>query len=235
MIEALLKLQKLNVEIDHIRSDAQVFPDRLSEVQKTYDTKKKKFDDSKNRLAATKAELADFQNTLSLEEQRLGKSKKKLNELSKSYEFQAMKKEIESTERSNIELATKITEKTAEIEKNQTEFNAIEADFKIAEDALNSVKGEAEVKLSEFNGVLNQKLAEAKTLEADCDKQLLSKYNMIRTRKYQDAIVGVISGACQGCFMNVPPQMANQMQRSKLIIETCPNCQRLIFWNEAAK
>lgn len=229
MIQALLKLQKLNVEIDHIRSDAQVFPDRLSEVQKTYDTKKKKFDDSKNRLAATKAELADFQNTLSLEEQRLGKSKKKLNELSKSYEFQAMKKEIESTERSNIELATKITEKTAEIEKNQTEFNAIEADFKIAEDALNSVKGEAEVKLSEFNGVLNQKLAEAKTLEADCDKQLLSKYNMIRTRKYQDAIVDVISGACQGCFMNVPPQMANQMQRNKLTIETCPKLPTIDF------
>jgi len=229
MIEAILKLQQLNIEIDHIRSDAQVFPDKLSEVQKAYDSKKKKYDDAKNRLAATKAELADFQNTLALEEQRLGKSRKKLNELNKSYEFQAMKKEIESTERSNAELSAKITEKAQEIEKNQAEFATVEEAFKQAEAALNEVKAEVEVKSTEFNGVLNQKLEEAKLLEAACDRQILSKYNLIRNRKYQDALVAVIGGACQGCFMNIPPQMANQMQRSKQVIETCPNCQRLIF------
>ena len=78
-------------------------------------------------------------------------------------------------------------------------------------------------------------LEEAKKLEADCDKGILSKYRLIRQRRHEDAIVSVISGSCQGCFMNIPPQMANQMQRNKQIIETCPNCQRLIFWNEAAK
>jgi predicted nucleic acid-binding Zn-ribbon protein len=235
MIEQMLKLQQLNMEIDHIRSDAQVFPDKLSEVQKIYDTKKKKFDDSKNKLQAVKAELGDFQNTLSLEEQRLIKSRKKLNELDKAYEYQAMKKEIDSTEKSNQELNQKITAKAAEVEKFQADFTKVEEDFKVAESNLNAIKAEAEVKTSEFTGVLNQKLEEAKQLEAQCDKSILSKYNMIRTRKYQDALVAVTLGACQGCFMNIPPQMANQMQRSKLIVETCPNCQRLIFWNEAAQ
>lgn len=235
MIEQMLKLQQLNMEIDHIRSDAQVFPDKLSEVQKIYDTKKKKYDDSKNKLQAVKAELGDFQNTLALEEQRLIKSRKKLNELDKAYEYQAMKKEIDSTEKSNQELNQKITAKTTEIEKFQADFTKVEEDFKVAEANLNAIQAEAEVKTTEFTGVLNQKLEEAKQLEAQCDKSILSKYNMIRTRKYQDAIVAVTLGACQGCFMNIPPQMANQMQRSKLIVETCPNCQRLIFWNEAAQ
>lgn len=232
MIEALLKLQTLNVEIDHIKAQAQVFPDRLNEVQKNYDLRKKKYEDIKNRLTATKAELADFQNTLALEDQRLMKSRKKLNELHKSYEFQAMKKEIESTERSNAELSTKIAEKSLEIEKNQGEFSVVEEAFKQAETLFNSVKSETEVKSTEIHGVLSQMLAQVKELEASCDKQMLAKYNLIRNRKYLDAIVAVIGGACQGCFMNIPPQMTILMQRNKHVIDTCPNCQRLIFWHE---
>lgn len=232
MVEQLLRLQMLNAEIDVIRSDAQVFPDKLAEVQKVFDSKKKKYDDAKNRQLAMKAETADMQEKLSLEEQRLIKSRKKLNELTKPYEFQAMKKEIEFTERSNQDLSAKIAFKNQEVEKAQTDFAAIETDYKQAEEALNAVRAEAEVKFTEFNGVLNQKMEEAKKLEAECDKVILSKYNLIRNRKYQDALVAVTAGACQGCFMNIPPQMANQMQRNKQIIETCPNCQRLIFWHE---
>ncbi len=232
MIEAILKLQKLNSEIDHLRSDAQVHPDRLMDAQKSYDTKKRKFDESKTRIQALKAELGDFQNTLSLEEQRLTKSRKKINELDKAYEFQAMKKEIESTERSNEELSAKIKEKSAEVAKAEADFASIEPEYKKSEDLLTSIRSEVEVKIGEFDGVLNQKLDEVKQLEAACDKVLLSKYKLIRQRKYQDAIVAVVSGACQGCFMNIPPQMANMMRQRREQIDTCPNCQRLIFWHE---
>lgn len=232
MIEEILKLQKLNSEIDLLRSDAQVFPDRLSEVQKIFDTKKRKYEEGKTRILALKAELGDFQNTLSLEEQRLTKSRKKVNDLSKSYEFQAMKKEIEATERSNAELSIKITAKSAEVEKAVADFSQVETEFKTAEEALTAVRSEVEVKIGEFDGVLNQKLNEVKQLETHCDPQILSKYRLIRTRKHQDAIVGVVSGACQGCFMNIPPQMANGMMKHREKIETCPNCQRLIFWHE---
>lgn len=231
MVEQILKLQQLNIEIDRIRSDAQVFPDKLSEAQKKFDSKKKKYDSEKNKLAAAKAELGDMQNTLSLEEQRLIKSRKKLNELDKAYEYQAMKKEIDSTERSNQDLNHKITAKNQEIEKAQGEFAKIEEEFKVVETELEAIKSEAEVKSTEFNGVLDQKISEAKELESQCDKAILSKYNLIRQRKYQDALVAVLGGACQGCFMSLPPQMANMMMTKKNVIDTCPNCQRLIFWN----
>lgn len=232
MIEEILKLQKLNLEIDGIRSDAQVFPDQLSTVQKIFDTKKRKYDESKTRIQALRTELSDLQNTLSLEEQRLTKSRKKVNEITKSYEFQAMKKEIESTERSNAELTNQILQKTQEIERVEKDFVLIETDFKTAEENLTSVRSEVEVKVGEFDGVLQKKLEEIKSLESSCNPQLLSKYRLIRQRKHLDAIVPIVNGACQGCFMNVPPQMANLMLRKKEVLETCPNCQRLIYWHE---
>lgn len=235
MIEEILRLQKLNIEIDHIRSDAQTYPDQLQQTQKIYDTKKKKYEDLKNKIQALKAELGDMNTTYALEEQRLVKSRKKIGELTKSYELQAMKKEIDSTERSNVELAAQIKVKELDIEKIQKDFGQIEEDFQKAEAELLTIKTEVETKTGEFDGVISTKMQEVKKLEADCDRQILSKYNLIRTRKHQDAIVPIINGACQGCFMKIPPQMANMMLVRKEVIETCPNCQRLIFWHEATE
>lgn len=232
MIQEILLLQKLNIEIDHIRSDAQTYPDQLQQTQKIYDSKKKKYEDLKNKIQALKAELGDMNTTFSLDEQRLVKSRKKINELTKSYELQAMKKEIESTERSNVELGAQIKVKELDIEKIEKDFAQVEEDYKKAESELLAIKTEVETKIGEFDGVLSEKMKEVKKLEADCDRQVLSKYNLIRQRKHQDAIVAVIHGACQGCFMNIPPQMANLMMQRKEAIETCPNCQRLIFWHE---
>ena len=48
------------------------------------------------------------------------------------------------------------------------------------------------------------------------------------------AVVSVRGGTCQGCNMNIPPQLYNVLQRG-LSIETCPSCHRLIYWEELMK
>ncbi|MEZ4704789.1 MAG: C4-type zinc ribbon domain-containing protein [Bdellovibrionota bacterium] len=231
-IESILKLQQLDQEIDLIKSDAQVFPDRLKEVQDEYDQKKLRFDEISTRIKALEAEKADLTDTLSLEEQRLAKSKKKLNEISKSYEYQALKKEIESTERNNTLLETQIKEKESDIEKTSVEMTSAKEEYEKVQERLDAIQGEVTVKMGELDGVLSEKTKEQEHLEGDCDKAILSKYRMIRSRRYADALVPVISGSCQGCFMNVPPQMFNQMLQDQTKIHQCPNCQRLIFWKE---
>ncbi|MEZ4820113.1 MAG: hypothetical protein R3A45_09560 [Bdellovibrionota bacterium] len=80
-IHQILALQEAESVIDNIRSDAQVFPDQLAQVQKEYDQKKRVFDEAQTRVAALEAESADFKHTLTLEQQRLEKSRKKMKEL----------------------------------------------------------------------------------------------------------------------------------------------------------
>ena len=38
-------------------------------------------------------------------------------------------------------------------------------------------------------------------------------------------------GICSGCHIAIPPQSFIELQRGQQIL-SCPNCQRLIFWNE---
>ena len=59
------------------------------------------------------------------------------------------------------------------------------------------------------------------------DAALLKRYeHCLRSRGI--AVVPVREGICQGCHMKVPPQLNNILARFDSI-ESCPNCQRLIY------
>ena len=57
------------------------------------------------------------------------------------------------------------------------------------------------------------------------------RYEFIRKRLEHPVIVAVKEGICTGCHIAVPPQSYIELQRGQQIL-SCPNCQRLIFWNE---
>ena len=45
------------------------------------------------------------------------------------------------------------------------------------------------------------------------------------------AIVDVKMQVCQGCNMNIPPQMYNELQRG-ISLKYCPSCERIIYWQD---
>ena len=65
----------------------------------------------------------------------------------------------------------------------------------------------------------------------ELDGEILSKYNLIRSRRNGIAIVEINSNTCGGCFMNLPPQLIIEIRKKNKIIQ-CPSCQRILIWNE---
>jgi predicted nucleic acid-binding Zn-ribbon protein len=48
------------------------------------------------------------------------------------------------------------------------------------------------------------------------------------------AVVEVTGGICQGCYMNIPPQLWNEIIRSEKI-NLCPSCQRILYYKPSAQ
>ena len=53
---------------------------------------------------------------------------------------------------------------------------------------------------------------------------LLNKYNTLRHRRNGLAVVNVLHGVCQGCFMTIPPQQYNMLLKGDVFFD-CPTCQ----------
>jgi hypothetical protein len=62
---------------------------------------------------------------------------------------------------------------------------------------------------------------------------LISRYELIFSRRGGTAVVEVSSGICQGCYMNIPPQLWNEIIRNEKV-QSCPSCGRIVFCRAAA-
>jgi CheY-like chemotaxis protein len=66
------------------------------------------------------------------------------------------------------------------------------------------------------------------------DPKLLTKYDGIRKKRAGIGLVLVEDGTCQGCHIQLPPQLYNELQRGNTF-ECCPSCNRILFWRPLAE
>jgi predicted nucleic acid-binding Zn-ribbon protein len=106
------------------------------------------------------------------------------------------------------------------------DVEALKASIAKDGDAAKERMAEIEAKIAELRG-------ERDKLAADVRPDVLKRYSNIRMRRGL-AVVSVRNGTCQGCNMNIPPQLYNVLQRGQTV-ETCPSCHRIIYWEEIMK
>jgi predicted nucleic acid-binding Zn-ribbon protein len=152
----------------------------------------------------------------------------KMMKVQTNREYQSLLKEIEDAKNGNRqreEELVRLMEQDEYLQKKNDEQSASCAEEE-ATLAADTSRREAETaKLT----AKRQKLAKerdtrAKKVRAD----LLRKYEQIREKRGGLAMVGVARGVCFGCYMNVPPQLYNELLREDKL-HICPTCNRLLY------
>jgi len=229
MMDDLLALQRLNIEIDALGRKARIeYPHQLKASMENEEKLSKAVANSKAKLQTLEMERRDLEGTLRLEEERMRKSRKKVNDLKKDYEIRAMQRELDGIKRGNSELEEQILGKMEEIDTVRKALDDLETHWQVASDEFAKIKGAVEAKVAELDVAIAEKEAQRKAAEGRVEPALLARYRRIRDRQHAEALVRVIGTSCQGCHMSVPHQIVNEMLRHRTI-GSCPHCHRLIF------
>ncbi|MBI3754791.1 MAG: hypothetical protein HY265_01330, partial [Deltaproteobacteria bacterium] len=77
---------------------------------------------------------------------------------------------------------------------------------------------------------LKEKTEEKAAIAKDISPSLLKRYETIKQKRQGIAIVSVEGDACQGCYMNIPPQIYIQLQKGPSNLIFCPHCHRILYW-----
>jgi hypothetical protein len=145
-----------------------------------------------------------------------------------------MLKEIEIAEASRGDIETEIIsilealDKLSGLVKKDEETlkqskNKYEQEKKIIEDDLNTIDAD----------VLDWK-KKRMDLQKNISADLLTKYEKIRNRNKGIGVISVWKAVCNGCHMNIPPQLYNELQRSNELL-SCPNCNRIMYFHDMEK
>jgi predicted nucleic acid-binding Zn-ribbon protein len=152
----------------------------------------------------------------------------RMNRIKNIKELQALQREIDQIKQSNNELEEALIEILEALD-------GIKANIKAKEDEMAQVQAEWQQKQqtmrAEISGI-DQAVSEAatrrQTIASQVTGDLISRYELIFSRRGGTAVVEVAGGICQGCYMNIPPQLLNEIIKSEKV-HLCPSCQRILY------
>ena len=121
-----------------------------------------------------------------------------------------------------------------EIEKLTGEVNAEKALLKGEKELVSEETEKVRDTIENINKGKKTKGSKRQKQVKEIQEGLLRKYDTLRERRKGLAVVNVVQGVCQGCFMNIPPQQFNQLLKGDKILD-CPTCQRILYYQPEAE
>lgn len=223
----LKELQEIDLRLNEITSKIEALPERISAVEAAYVEVKTEHENSKNEMDEAEKARRKEELELSITADNLKQRESRLYAIKTNKEYQAVLKEIAEAKKANKEREERILAYMEKIESLTQKITQLDKDLADKEAAFSK---ESEVLKAEEEE-LKKQYAEFEKRRPDIlsklDPKILRKYDNIR-RRYEDALVRVEKGVCQGCSMNVTPQLYNEMLRYKEL-KNCPCCHRLIY------
>ena len=230
---------------------------RLEELQR-HDAKIQELEGSlraiPQKLAATENDLARVEGLLATERQALGETEKyyseqkglmtddevqvagakhKLAQAKNSKEYMAAQREIEQRREGLAAREVEIAKLVEAVDAKKKLLADRAGDVETLKASIAKDGDAAKARMAEIEGKIAELRVERDKVAAQVKPDVLKRYSNIRMRRGL-AVVSVRNGTCQGCNMNIPPQLYNVLQRGQTV-ETCPSCHRIIYWEEIMK
>ncbi len=229
-IKKLLKLQKIDEQLQVITNEKGDLPQAINHLQKKKETLQQDFNNIKKRIEDHKQALATQQNCVKEGKKAVKEYEIQKKETTTEQELQHLIKDIE-IEKLDVTISQKkVKEHNQTIAIEESKLTEIETELTTTNTLL-------EGKQVELDGIMKNKEAKEQELLAE-RKENLQGINPTLYQRYQaifahkkPAIVNIVNHACNGCFIIVPLQKeSNIKDREKMFF--CENCSRLFAYVE---
>jgi predicted nucleic acid-binding Zn-ribbon protein len=228
-LQLLWKLQTIEQQIEEAQKNKARYPLELERLQGQLKAQEEKQAEEKQRIEELEKKRVLMEGELDLGNERIKRSQLKLLAIKTNKEYQALLKEIETGKEHNSQREEEIISMLEEIDQLKTDYaRTVERAHKEREEIE-----EEEAQVKDQMVTVEQDIAlwsqNREEIIKEMDPELLKRYNTLKERRNGIAVVLVKNEGCQGCFVNIPPQMYNEVQKNKEII-LCPNCHRILYW-----
>ena len=226
-LEALMKLQQIDSQLDEIRRVRGDLPEEVRDLEDEiagYQVRVSKFDEEIERLNHT---IAARKQAIKDSEGLIRKYEEQQSNVRNNREYDAITKEIE-LQRLEIQISEKkIKEAHYQIDQKHHEIAGTKQKLEERQKDLDSKTGELNVIVSESEEEERKLVQDREEALKHIEDRLLNAYSRIRQNVRNGlAVVTVKRDACGGCFNTVPPQRQSDIASHKKII-VCEHCGRI--------
>lgn len=225
----LVKLQAIDLEIDQIDNAIKSEQNGLDERMSALAKREALINDLKEKITSQQKETRTLEAEMADKMDHVRERQSKMMQVQTGREQTALLKEIEDAKKSAKEneerilvIIESIEQLTAQMDE---EKNLLKGEKQLVTEETDQVRANIEA----INKSKKKKDAKRSEQAGNIKKSLLRKYDTLREHRNGLAVINVVDGVCQGCFMAVPPQRFNLLLKGEDIF-ACPTCQRLNYY-----
>jgi len=188
------------------------------------------------RLSTEEQEAAAARKKLERElaegEARLRNKRMRQNLVRNDKELQALSHEVDSLKENNQRLEGELLVMMESAGPRLAKIKELSETLAQARTQLAAAEKEIAGQVEHINSELAQQRRERDKVVKEIDPALVSRYDVIFSRRQGVAVAVARAGTCQGCMRRLPPQLYNEIQKH-LQIHFCPACQRILYYEDA--
>ena len=232
-LETLAVLQGIDLEVKK-HKDAQT--ERLAEIRRR--------EGEIARLAAEVKTLRDAweekdsvrrtrEQTIHDANRKATEKRMRMNQIKSIKELQALQREIGAIKESNSIIEEELIEVLTDLEAQEEVLTRKEEELSGLQEDWDGKRESLQAEVAAIEEKIEQTREEREATASRLNDDLMGKYELLFDRRGGTAVVAVSSAICQACYMNIPPQLWNDVLRNERV-NLCPSCQRILFYNPPA-
>ncbi len=228
-LNLLLNLQKFDSLILEKQAIIEEIPTKISEVEGPLNKAQAVLDKLRQGYESGEKKRRDKERELDEINEKIRKLKARTTDIKTNKEYQALLKEIETAEKERNALEDEILNIMEEIETSSKQIKLEESKLGSEKDKVDAYREKLKSEVSEAEKELLALREERTKIVDSIDKELYSLYMRLIESGKGIAVAEAKEEVCQGCNMNIPPQLFVEIKRNEEILQ-CPQCHRILFF-----
>jgi hypothetical protein len=228
-LRLLVETQGLDTRIIDRRRQVEKIPLRISSMERPLAEARLNLEGRKRRFEEAKKKRREKERDVEAIAEKIEKLKGRTSQIKTNQEYQALLKEIEAAEGEKSAAEDEILELMELVDRESIELQGAEARLEGEEARAAELKRELEAEVQEaekgVEGLMEKRAALVGGIEGDLYRQ----YMDLLENKEGLAVVEAWAEVCQGCNMNIMPQLFVEIKKNEEIIH-CPQCRRFLYW-----
>lgn len=230
-IRLLIELQEADSTIIRKKAVIDSLPSNLASVEKSFKETQSLYEKEKQKCELLEKKKKDKERGIEDINERVKKIKARASEIKTNKEYQAHLKEIETIEKERYAIEDEILSVMEAIEAAAKEVKAEEIKMKAEKDKVEAFRKEVEKEIAKAEKELGDLKVRRIAIVDKIDPDEYSNYMALLEKCNGLAVVEARDEICQGCNMNIPPQMFVELRKNTETIQ-CQMCDRILYWKE---
>jgi hypothetical protein len=227
----LIELQEVDSAIGMKTELINAIPRKISSVEHYLKDAAARFEKQKQKAEAAEKKKKEKERSLDDVNEKIRKLRARTTEIKNNKEYQAHLKEIDAADKERRMVEDEILVLMESADAAYKEVKAEEVKVRTE----NAKVEEYRKKLNEEVAVAEKELEELRRRRsvqvATIDKENYTLYSKVLASARGLAVVAARDERCQGCHMNIPPQLFVELKKYERVIQ-CPQCSRILYWKE---